>query len=372
MPNSTFAFAVDPDGEQDEIPNPPVPAGQREILVRNLGEGYSSLPLGRYTVHCRSREAEEEANRYSQQMWSAIAGGGGRAPFFRGSVLVTGRRRLDGTYTDLTRADVDRLSKTANSTRWVRPAGPPIGGAQLRGQRDKQCDALAAHRDGNSGVWAFVVCDGVGDTDETAAFARYAASRLAYLASELGSPGDAIRQVRAELPDWYRRTGVADGTTSTAAVATWHPDWDEVRIAWAGDSRVWAFSPSGHSELLTEDHNLAAVKRRLGKPVGRWDHNRLLAEVGYGGIEERTVHRDLVDTLVLCTDGAYHPLEKNGATRAAIDRYSYVTLDRSLVKSAAGDLVADAVERAVADARMSDCGERADNATTLVAALPEI
>ncbi|MGW7579689.1 SpoIIE family protein phosphatase [Kitasatospora sp. NPDC054768] len=371
MPNSTFAFAVDPDGEQDEIPNPPDSSGQWEILIRNLGTGYSSLPIGRYTVHCRNREAEEEANRYGQQMWSAIAGGG-RAPFFRGSVLVTGRWRPDGTYMDLARADVDRLSKAANSTLWVRPAGPSIGGAQLRGQRDKQCDALAVHRDRNTGVWAFVVCDGVGDTDDTAAFARYAAPRLAYLASELGSPGDAIRRVRDELPDWYLRTGVADGTTSTAALATWHPDWDEVRIAWAGDSRVWALSPSGRSELVTEDHNLAAVKRRLGKPVGRWGHNQLLAEVGYGDIEERTVRRDLVDALVLCTDGAYHPLEKSGATRAAIDRYSYVTLDRSLVKSAAGDLVADAVEQAVTDARMSSGGERADNATTLVAALPEL
>ncbi|RGD59379.1 hypothetical protein DR950_17705 [Kitasatospora xanthocidica] len=371
MSNSTFAFAVGPDGEQDEIPNPPEPTGRWEILLRNLGADYSSLPVGRYTMHCRNREAEEAANWHGQQMWSGIAGGG-RAPFFRGPVLVTGRRRPDGTYADLTRADVDRLSGAADLTRWVHPEGPSIGGAQLRGQRDKQCDALAVHRDRNSGVWAFVVCDGVGDTGEAAAFARYAAPRLAYVASELGSPGDAIRQVRAELPDWYRRSGVTDGTTSTAVLATWHPDWDEVRIAWAGDSRVWALSPSGRSELVTEDHNMAAVKRSLGMPVGRWDHNRLLADVGYGDIEERTVHRDLVDALVLCTDGAYHPLEKNDATGAAIDGYSYVTLDHFLAKSTAGDLVADAVSRAVAEARMSRHGERADNATALVAALPKL
>ncbi|MFD4394400.1 PP2C family protein-serine/threonine phosphatase [Kitasatospora sp. NPDC058478] len=368
MPNSTFALAVDPDGTQDEMFQPSYGVEQLELLSRNLGAGYSSLPIGGYTVHCGTRSNAEEANRYGQQMWTRLAGGG-RAPFFRGAVWITGRRRPDGTYLPLDRVDLDRLSEAANSRQWARPGGLVISGAQLQGQRDKQCDALAVHRDRASGVWSFVVCDGVGDTEATAAFVQHVTPRLARVASRTGSPGDAIRTVRAELPDWHRRSGLEGEPTSTAVAATWHPDWDEVRIAWSGDSRAYVFSPSGRREQATADHNLAAVKLRCGKPLHRWDHNLLLSDVGYGDIGERTVHRDAVDTLLLCTDGAYHPLDKDGSVRTAIDWYAYVTLEHSLIKSTAGELVSDAVERAVSDFRKGS-GELADNASALMVALP--
>nr|BEK65654.1 hypothetical protein KPHV_28810 [Kitasatospora purpeofusca] len=375
--NQTFAFAVDPDGAQDEIGTAllaPGVDGQQAMLHRNLGPGYSSLPLGPYVVHSGNRPFEEEVNRYGQQLWSGLAGGG-RAPFFRGTVIVTGRRGPDGLYSTLNPKEVRRLAGGAESTLWLPSGGPVIAGAQLQGLRKIQCDALAVHRDRMSGVWAFVVCDGVGDTADVAEFTRDIAPELARRAAATGSAGDAIRMVRAQMPHWLARSGEGTDPTSTAVVATWHPDWQEVDVAWVGDSRAYLLSPSGRGELLTADHNMAQMKRSRGIPVDRWDHNLLLSELGYGEIGERSVHRDGVGVLLLCTDGSYAQVEDGGRSNAlpgGVDRYPCTVLDLYPAKSAAEVLVRDAVEASRAKSLAVDGEERADNATALVVALPPL
>ncbi|MFJ8430378.1 PP2C family protein-serine/threonine phosphatase [Kitasatospora sp. NPDC094019] len=374
--NQTFAFAVDPDGVQDEISTTFLAPGveeQRALLHRNLGPGYSSLPLGRYVVHSGNRPFEEEVNRYGQQLWTGLASGG-RAPFFRGTVLVTGRRGPDDLYSMLNREELRRLAGEAESTLWVPSDGPVVAGAQLQGLRKMQCDALAVHRDRARGVWAFVVCDGVGDTADVASFVRDAAPELARLAAATGSAGDAIRMVRAQMPHWPARSGADSDPTATAVVATWHPDWQEVDVAWVGDSRAYLLSPSGRGELLTADHNMAQMKRTRGVPVDRWDHNLLLSELGYGEIGERTVRRNGADVLLLCTDGSYAQVADGdpNALPGGVDRYPVTILDLYPAKSAAEVLVRDAVEASRANSLAVDGEERADNATALVVALPSL
>ncbi|MFF8769030.1 PP2C family protein-serine/threonine phosphatase [Kitasatospora sp. NPDC015120] len=372
----TFALVLDPDGIQDELGRPvgrPVvvhTSAEQSVLKSNLGPGYSSLPIGPYILHHGNGPFEEEANRYAQQLWAGLAGGG-RAPFFRGSVFVTGRRRADGTYQDLGRDEITRLSDLADSTKWIHPVGPVVSAAQSRGLRREQCDALAVHRDRASGVWAFVVCDGIGDDEEVAGFVRHFAPLLARSAASTGSPGDAIRLGRDAVPGWMASTDSWVAGT-TAVVVTWHPTWTGLRVGWAGDSRAYAISPTGLGELLTTDHNLAQRKRSRNQPVGPNDHHNLLADLRYGEIGERTVSRGRVDRILLCSDGAYQPLEEAGGRLAGgFGAYPATVLDLYPAKSAAGALVSDAVERArVASLRVYG-EEHADNATALVVALPK-
>ncbi|MBB4949558.1 serine/threonine protein phosphatase PrpC [Kitasatospora gansuensis] len=373
----TFAFAVDPDGTQDELSGhvgrPVVvhTSAEQSVLKSNLGPGYSSLPIGPYILHHANGPFEEESNRYAQQLWTGLAGGG-RAPLFRGSVFVTGRRRADGTYQDLTRHEITRLSVLADSTRWVHPGGPVVSAAQSRGLRNEQCDAFAVHRNRASGVWAFVVCDGIGDDEEVAEFVQHFAPFLARSAAATGTPGHAIRLGRDAVPGWMESTGSWVAGT-TAVVVTWHPTWTGLRVGWAGDSRAYAISPTGLGELLTTDHNLAQRKRSRNQPVGPHDHHNLLSDLGYGEIGELTVSRDRVDRLLLCSDGAYQPMEETGGRLAGgFGAYPATVLDQYPAKSAAGVLVSDAVERARTISRRGPGDEHADNATALVVALPKL
>ncbi|MFD7639618.1 PP2C family protein-serine/threonine phosphatase [Kitasatospora sp. NPDC059795] len=356
-----FALIIDPDGQADALSiNEGDITGQHRMLHTCLGKGYATLGLGRFLVHESRTVFDQQANVPAQQLWTGLSGGGSPAPFLRGPVIVTARRRPDGSYPALLPGQLDRLCGRVGQVDWAPPTRPAITAAQAKGTRKEQCDALAVHTDPATGMWAYVVCDGVGDHVETRAMAHAFAQRIAIVAAETGDPGAAVHTARAELPTWQDHFCSETLPTSTVAAAVWRPGAEEVRIAWAGDSRIYVMGDSGFVDRLTEDHNVAGYNRARGAEVREGDEHLLLSSIESGTIQELRVHRERVRELLLCTDGVYGPLEAahGGGVSAALALMSS--------KEAAGALVADSV--ALANRRSWDAWGvcEADNATALI------
>ncbi|MGW4691038.1 hypothetical protein ACWEO1_01460 [Kitasatospora cineracea] len=373
MRKEHFAYVIDPDGADDTITHWDPADDQARIrldarqLTTNLGADYSSHRLGRYVVHHGNPPYVQEVNHYAGQLWTGLASGG-PTPVLRGTVLVTGRKLLDGTHRLLDFSEIEHLAALAQEpTQWLEPDGLVVSAAQMQGDRARQCDAFAVHRDQTTGVWAFAVCDGIGDSQDTADFVRHFTPRLAKAAATFQRPQKAIEAIRREVEPWQQRRGVGEDVSSTAVVVTWHALWRRVNIAWAGDSRAYEIKAGRQGRLLTADHNLAQQRRAAGEPVGPDDHHRLTADLSWGEIGTRTQHGEL-DRLLLCTDGAYFPLGDGAGPNLAqtADYFDRNYLDRYWAKSAAGWVVSRAVER-----HRSGGDGPADNATSLVIAFPD-
>ncbi|MCX4749269.1 SpoIIE family protein phosphatase [Kitasatospora sp. NBC_01287] len=362
--NRVFALVIDPDGTWDELSSPEGEiTAQHQALHTNLGKGYTTTAIGRFLVHWPDTPYDQETNRAAQQLWSGLSGGS-PAPFFRGTVIVTARRRPDGSYSGLLPAQLDRLHDNVGEHPWKPQTAPVISTSQEKGTRAQQCDAAAVHTDAATGVWAFALCDGVGDHIETGLLVEHFAPRLARTAAETGDPGAAIHAARAELAHWQMNWCVEEEPTAAVVVAVWDPRRKELLIAWAGDCRAYAMSATGLVTQLTADHNLAAYKASRKMITGPDDHHQLLSHMGEGPVEEMCVHLDRVRRLLLCSDGVYHPIE--AASWSGVST-SFALLEP---KSAAGRLVVDAVAEAVARSR-AECGRlEADNATALVVDFP--
>ncbi|MFE2346165.1 PP2C family protein-serine/threonine phosphatase [Kitasatospora cineracea] len=358
--NRPFALAVDPDGQVDElvIPEGHV-TGQHRILHTHLGKGYSTIGLGRLLVHCPNTPYEQHANIPAQRLWTALAGGAS-APFFRGTVIVTGRRLPDGTYPRMRDGQIEELARNVHPTSWEVPTRPEISAAQLRGVRWWQCDAFAVHADAGTGTWAFVVCDGLGDLVEAQMAAHHFSQRIAIVAAETGDPEAAVYAARGQLAHWTWNFCVEGEPTSTVAVAVWNPRKEEVLIAWAGNSRVYAQSPTGVVEQLTVDHTMAEYKKAHGAPVRDGDEHQLLAHLEEGPVEVVRVHRERASKLLLCTNGTYESIESHRR------HGMYATFSLMPPKEAAGALVAEGVSRAIARSEDAQRERDADNATALV------
>ncbi|WP_327073169.1 protein phosphatase 2C domain-containing protein [Kitasatospora purpeofusca] len=356
----TFALFIDPDGEVDELdtPNSGI-EGQHRMVHSHLGKGYSTVGLGRFVLHCTNAPFPQQVNIPAQQMWKDLSGGS-LPPVFRGPVVVTGRRRPDGSYPLLPADQLDRLHRSIGAVPWTEPKQPVISAAQDKGTRGEQCDAVAVHTDHATGVWAFVVCDGVEDHVEARWAAHHLAQRIAIVAAETGDPEAAVNAARQDLPTWRLHFCSETKPTATVAAAVWHPRRGEITVAWAGNVRVYAMGATGLVEQLTVDHTVAEFKESRNAPVQPGDEDRLLAHVGEGPVEVLRVYREWVSRLLLCTDGAYGPVERR--LRGGVVN----TLALMPPKEAAGALVVEGV-RAAVERSEDEWGEAdAGNATALV------
>jgi serine/threonine protein phosphatase PrpC len=225
---------------------------------------------------------------------------------------------------------------------------PVFSVAQDQGSRSYQCDHWATHRDDATGAHAFVVLDGIGDCAAVSDFVRYYAPRLAEAAARQPNPADALAEIRAEC------SGELHDAVAVAAV--YRPDDLKLRFVWSGDSRAYWLSRSWGIECATRDHNAAQELRDQGREPGPYDHNAVTSTLGEGEIGTAEVKRDRVLRVLLCTDGAYHPLET----------YRTPLLENILsLSDDAQEAAADLVREGVTKSRTTD-RSYVDNATALV------
>ncbi|MFE9769802.1 PP2C family protein-serine/threonine phosphatase [Streptomyces sp. NPDC005808] len=227
--------------------------------------------------------------------------------------------------------------------------------AQLIGDRSHQCDATATYT--HNGARAYVLCDGIGSSDEVRDWTRTAARRIARAAARSADAEAGLRAVYdsyAAEPE--RSDPYADTPNACAAVAVTAPG-KPLTIAWCGDVRAYTLTPGGTLQCLTADHN---VRR-----VFQGSRNVVTSYLGSAKTDEQTKFRyghPAIESasgpaeacrLLLASDGAYEPLEDSARNLA-----NY--LDGN-PEQASTDFVTSAVEHA---------GSYADNATVLVADVP--
>jgi protein phosphatase len=184
----------------------------------------------------------------------------------------------------------------------------PIGGApwhatSLRGPRGVNADATAAHRDPLSGRWAYVVADGVGDSERAAAAAQLAARAASVVAPTEGP-------LRAVLAAQQALLGAAPGTDEGDCVLVVAvPGAFSCDVAWVGDCRAY-YSNGRVLEQITVDHTVAEYFRARGQRVTPRMEHLVTTSV-------RTVAPDRIGTshtglasgrLVLCSDGVHKRL----------------------------------------------------------------
>ncbi|MFJ4680538.1 PP2C family protein-serine/threonine phosphatase [Kitasatospora sp. NPDC088783] len=232
--------------------------------------------------------------------------------------------------------------------------------AQLRGLRAHQCDATATYT-APDGARAYVLLDGIGDTPAVSAWVR---STARWLARACAVRGDAEAGVRAVYTVLAARSA-AEAAAVAAVAAPGRP----LTVAWAGDTRAYLLGPDG-LERLTEDHNM----RRVEGPGG--DRNTVTSCLGSELTDaecrrwnrhpavESTVRPAGACRLLLASDGAYEPIEDDGAAPGL----AALTATGS-PRTAAHALVRQAVDRSAAATRARPYGPHADNATVLIADL---
>ncbi|MGW6214288.1 PP2C family protein-serine/threonine phosphatase [Streptomyces sp. NPDC055109] len=227
--------------------------------------------------------------------------------------------------------------------------------AQLIGDRSHQCDATATHT--HDGTRAYVLCDGIGSSDEVQAWTRAAARRIARAAAR---SGDAEAGLRAEYDRYAaepeRKSPFADLPNACAAVAVAVPG-KPLTVAWCGDVRAYTVTPDG-LQCLTADHNMRRVFNRSRNVVTSYlgateSDDERWQQYNHAAIESVTAPAD-TSRLLLASDGAYEPLEDSCRD---LTRY----LGWTSPKRAADTFVAAAIDHA---------SSHADNATVLVADLP--
>ncbi|MFJ3100354.1 PP2C family protein-serine/threonine phosphatase [Streptomyces sp. NPDC086835] len=235
--------------------------------------------------------------------------------------------------------------------------------AQLIGGRKEQCDATAVYT-APTGARAYVLLDGIGSTPSVRAWTREAAARLARTAARHGDAEAGLRAVYARLraeredADPYARDYLPKACAVVAVTAPGKP----LTVAWCGDARAYVLA-RGAARRLTNDHNLRRVyppcdwhsggsRNRVTSCLGSsLTDEETQAASGHPAIETVTVPAENC-RLLLASDGAYEPIEDNGANVA-----TYLVGDP---RETARDLV---------DTAVAWGGTRPDNATALVADL---
>ncbi|RPF30258.1 protein phosphatase 2C domain-containing protein [Streptomyces sp. TLI_185] len=227
---------------------------------------------------------------------------------------------------------------------------------QLIGARSHQCDATATYT--HNGARAYVLCDGIGSSDEVRDWTRTAARRLARAAAHRSDAEAGLRAVyedyaaEPERHDEFTRYELPSACAVVAVTAPGKP----LTVAWCGDARAYVLTPRGTLHRLTDDHNLRRVfggsRNRVTSCLGspETDEERK-AKYGHPAIE--SVSRGMENCrLLLVSDGAYEPLEDS---------------NRSLESHLTGSTKAAA--RAVAAMAIGHAGPYPDNSTALVADL---
>ncbi|MFD9464272.1 PP2C family protein-serine/threonine phosphatase [Streptomyces sp. NPDC060027] len=227
--------------------------------------------------------------------------------------------------------------------------------AQLIGDRSHQCDATATYT--HDGARAYVLCDGIGSSDEVHVWTITAARRIAQAAARRGDAEAGLRSVYdryAAEPE--RSDPYADLPNACAAVAVTVPG-KPLTVAWCGDVRAYTLTPGRTLQCLTADHNMRRVCNGSRNVVTSYlgateSDDECKGRYGHPAIESATGPAEAC-RLLLASDGAYEPLEDSARNLA---KY----LDGNPARAATG-FAAAAIEHA---------GSYADNATVLVADLP--
>ncbi|MET8411705.1 protein phosphatase 2C domain-containing protein [Streptomyces sp. NPDC005195] len=227
--------------------------------------------------------------------------------------------------------------------------------AQLIGDRSHQCDATATAT--HSGARAYVLCDGIGSSDEVQAWTLTAARRIARAAARHADAETGLRAVYdhyAAEPE--RSSPFTDLPNACAAVAVTVPG-KPLTVAWCGDVRAYTLTPSGTLRCLTADHNSRRVfggsRNRVTSYLGATESDKeCKARYQHPAIESATGPTGAC-RLLLASDGAYEPLEDS-----ARDLTHYLT---GTPKHAATDFVTAAIDHA---------SSHADNATVLISDIP--
>ncbi|MFF2367794.1 protein phosphatase 2C domain-containing protein [Streptomyces sp. NPDC058122] len=227
--------------------------------------------------------------------------------------------------------------------------------AQLIGDRSHQCDATATYT--HDGARAYVLCDGIGSTDEVQAWTRAAARRVARAAAQSGDAEAGLRAVYdGYAAEPARSSPFTDLPAACAAVAVAVPS-KPLTVAWCGDVRAYTLTPGGGLQRLTADHNRRRVfngnRNYVTSYLGAAQSDDQCKDLyGHPAIESATGPTEAC-RLLLASDGAYEPLEDS-----ARDLTQYVT---GSAKRAATTFVSAAIEHG---------SSHADNATVLIADLP--
>ncbi|WP_327359556.1 mucin-2 [Streptomyces sp. NBC_01304] len=180
---------------------------------------------------------------------------------------------------------------------------------QQIGLRRNQCDATAVFTDRRTGARAYVLLDGIGDTNTVREWTRDAAVRLARAAARRG---DAELGLRAVYDGYVAQGG---GRASAVAVVAVTAPGKPLTVAWCGDSRAYLLI-DGTAQRLTNDHNLRRLYTGGSRnTVTSWlgsafteDEVKERCEGEHPAIESVTRPASTV-RLLLASDGAYEPHE---------------------------------------------------------------
>jgi serine/threonine protein phosphatase PrpC len=199
----------------------------------------------------------------------------------------------------------------------ARPRHPSWDAASARGPRTVNADSSAAHTDPGTGLTAFAVADGVGDSERAMRAARLSAEVAAATAARLG-PEQGLLAAQREL---LRVAPEADGGDSVLVVAVpgVGPQGTWCDVAWVGDSRAYLFNGRVLAQL-TVDHTVAEYHRARRQPVTPRMEHLVTTSV-------RTLRPELIGRtstglsrgrLLLCSDGVHRMFDLAGL-RAALD-----------------------------------------------------
>jgi PPM family protein phosphatase len=183
------------------------------------------------------------------------------------------------------------------------PVEMPWHVASGRGPRTFNADATAAHRDPETGRWAFVVADGIGDSKAAAAAAQLAAHTAAVTASAEG-PLAGILAAKLALEAASPNDDSGDCVLTVVV-----PSESSADVAWVGDCRAY-YSNGRVLQQITVDHTLAEYFRARNQPTTPRMEHVVTTSV-------RTLTPDNIGTtstslavgrLLLCTDGVHKTL----------------------------------------------------------------
>ncbi|MFJ9907948.1 PP2C family protein-serine/threonine phosphatase [Streptomyces sp. NPDC101152] len=344
---TTPALLVSPNGEVEEL----LLDSRHVDQLRCIGfyvEAPRAHQLGRRAV-VHAGHGAESVNNVARQAWMSITGGS-RPPLLRGPVVITGATNHAGDLTPLSELSAEAIQRAAGLLSGATTTiGFKVSAVQHRGGRNYQCDAYAIKRNKNTGRWAFAVLDGIGDRPQVRHFAQRFAHLIAREAARHGSPARALAAARVQARNELRWEF---DPSAVAVVAVADHRSPLIHVAWCGDARAYRLAPIGISQLLTDDHNYAQDLRRRGRTPGPYDRNFITSCLMNGDIGTATTERGHTRRLLLCTDGAYAPLEERGQDVGGI-------LDLA-------DDAKDAAALVVDDAIAATAEGFPDNATALV------
>lgn len=213
-----------------------------------------------------------------------------------------------------------------------------------RGSRRINADATAVHQDPILGRSAFVVADGVGDSEPAAAAARLAASVAAATAVTEGPKAAVLAAQEALL-----------GLEGDCVLAVAVPGEHSCEVAWVGDCRAY-YSNGRVLEQITVDHTVAEYFRSLGREATPRMEHMVTTSV-------QTVKPDRIGVtrtglaagrLLLCSDGVHKSLSVSDI-RAVLDQpfgpetAARLLVDRALYYGGRDNSTALVVDHALAE-----------------------